>query len=130
SPGYGLYVVGRLPRDLKTADSIQRDNELRSDLRFAQLTSDIFGALRQVHDLQRRHSLLLRFLSPRVARVLMTEPNKTVEELLEAKMTDATVLFCDLRGSCLMYWKEITVNWGESDPFGLVYYPRIVAWFN
>jgi 4-hydroxybenzoyl-CoA thioesterase len=29
-----------------------------------------------------------------------------------------------------MYWKEISVNWGESDPFGLVYYPRIVAWFN
>ena len=29
-----------------------------------------------------------------------------------------------------MYWKEITVNWGESDPFGLVYYPRIVAWFS
>ena len=29
-----------------------------------------------------------------------------------------------------MYWKEITVQWGESDPFGLVYYPRIVAWFN
>lgn len=24
----------------------------------------------------------------------------------------------------------ITVNWGESDPFGLVYYPREVAWFN
>jgi len=29
-----------------------------------------------------------------------------------------------------MYWKENTVQWGESDPFGLVYYPRIVAWFN
>jgi len=29
-----------------------------------------------------------------------------------------------------MYSKEISVNWGESDPFGLVYYPRIVAWFN
>ena len=29
-----------------------------------------------------------------------------------------------------MYWKEISVNWGESDPFGLVYYPRIVAWLN
>src|SRR5258706_15595482 len=29
-----------------------------------------------------------------------------------------------------MYWKEMTVHWGESDPFGLVYYPRIVAWFN
>jgi len=33
-------------------------------------------------------------------------------------------------GGMAMYWKEITVNWGESDPFGLVYYPRIVAWFN
>ena len=29
-----------------------------------------------------------------------------------------------------MYWKEITVNWGESDPFGLVYYPRILGCFN
>ena len=29
-----------------------------------------------------------------------------------------------------MYWREISVPWGESDPFGLVYYPRIVAWFN
>lgn len=100
STGYGLYVSGRSPRDLKSADSIQRDNELRSDLRFVQLTSDIFAGLRQVHDLQRRHSLLLRFLSPRVAQVLMTEPNKTVEELLDAKPRDVTVLFCDLRGSC------------------------------
>lgn len=30
----------------------------------------------------------------------------------------------------IMYWHETVVNWGESDPFGLVYYPRIVAWFN
>ena len=29
-----------------------------------------------------------------------------------------------------MYSKEMTVNWGESDPFGLVYYPRELAWFN
>jgi acyl-CoA thioesterase FadM len=25
---------------------------------------------------------------------------------------------------------EVTVAWGESDPFGLVYYPCILAWFN
>ena len=30
----------------------------------------------------------------------------------------------------MMYWREISVNWGESDPFGLVYYPRMLAWFN
>jgi adenylate cyclase len=98
SAGWGLYVAGRLPRDLNTQDSVSA--ELKGDLRFAQLTADIFGALRQVHDLQRRHSLLLRFLSPRVMRVLMAEPNKTVEEVLEAKPADVTVLFCDLRGSC------------------------------
>ena len=30
----------------------------------------------------------------------------------------------------LVYKREITVEWGESDPFGLVYFPRILAWFN
>ena len=29
-----------------------------------------------------------------------------------------------------VFSKEIHVNWGESDPFGLVYYPRELAWFN
>ncbi len=28
------------------------------------------------------------------------------------------------------YIQELRVNWGESDPFGLVYYAREVAWFN
>jgi len=28
------------------------------------------------------------------------------------------------------YTHEVTVTWGESDPFGLVYYPNILAWFN
>ena len=30
----------------------------------------------------------------------------------------------------LVYTREITVEWGESDPFGLVYFPRMLAWFN
>lgn len=29
-----------------------------------------------------------------------------------------------------MHSQEITVNWGESDPFGLVYYPKMLQWFN
>lgn len=109
SAGYGLYVMGRLARDLKSADSASKDAELRADLRFSQLTADIFGALRQVHHLQRRQSLLLRFLSPRVVRVVVNEPNKSVEEVLEAKPTPVTVLFCDLRGSCRI------VEEGQSD---------------
>jgi len=30
----------------------------------------------------------------------------------------------------IMYWTEIDVKWGESDPFGLVYFPRMLQWFN
>ena len=30
----------------------------------------------------------------------------------------------------LVYYREFTVEWGESDPFGLVYFPRMLAWFN
>jgi YbgC/YbaW family acyl-CoA thioester hydrolase len=30
----------------------------------------------------------------------------------------------------IMYWNEVTVKWGESDPFGLVYFPRMLSWFN
>ena len=30
----------------------------------------------------------------------------------------------------LTYWRELSVAWGECDPFGLVYYPHMLAWFN
>ena len=30
----------------------------------------------------------------------------------------------------IKYSRELIVNWGESDPFGLVYFPRMLAWFN
>ena len=30
----------------------------------------------------------------------------------------------------IMYTRELTVAWGESDPFGLVYYPMMFTWFN
>lgn len=30
----------------------------------------------------------------------------------------------------IMYSRELTVSWGESDPFGLVYYPMMFTWFN
>ena len=30
----------------------------------------------------------------------------------------------------LRYTHEVIVNWGDSDPFGLVYFPRMMTWFN
>jgi len=32
--------------------------------------------------------------------------------------------------SIVDYETLINVNWGDSDPFGLVYFPRMMAWFN
>jgi acyl-CoA thioesterase FadM len=28
------------------------------------------------------------------------------------------------------YSREVVAQWGESDPFGLVYFPRMLDWFN
>lgn len=30
----------------------------------------------------------------------------------------------------IKYQSVINVNWGDSDPFGLVYFPRMMSWFN
>lgn len=30
----------------------------------------------------------------------------------------------------IKYATTINVNWGDSDPFGLVYFPRMMSWFN
>ena len=30
----------------------------------------------------------------------------------------------------LVYFREVSVEWGDSDPFGLIYFPRILEWFN
>ncbi len=30
----------------------------------------------------------------------------------------------------MKYFRDQIVNWGESDPFGLVYFPRMLSWFN
>ena len=30
----------------------------------------------------------------------------------------------------ITFSRELTVAWGESDPFGLVYYPMMFTWFN
>ena len=71
----------------------------KSDLKFAELVADIFGAIRQVRDLQCRQSTLCRFLSQRVRSVL---EGSDMIEVLRPREMEITALFCDLRGSCLL----------------------------
>jgi adenylate cyclase len=97
TPGWGLYVIGRLPA-APTGDAPAQQEGFKGDLKFTELAADIFGSLRQVRDLQRRHALLSRFLSQAVLAVLLTREN--LEEVLRPREADVSVLFCDLRGSC------------------------------
>jgi adenylate cyclase len=95
APGWGLYLAGRLPGAASGAPV--GDGRLKGDLKFAEVVAEVFGALRQVCDLQRRQGQLSRFLSRPVLAALA---GKDVEEVLKPREATVTVLFCDLRGSC------------------------------
>ncbi|MFN4258781.1 MAG: adenylate/guanylate cyclase domain-containing protein [Gemmataceae bacterium] len=95
SPGWGLYVGGPsfLPSGRDRAAT--PEEILKSDLKFAELTAEIFGALRRLLHLQRQHTLLARFLP---LPVLAAIAHKDIDEVLRPRQTEVTVLFCDLRG--------------------------------
>jgi adenylate cyclase len=97
TPGWGLYIIGRVPEAPAGVSPAQQE-AFKGDLKFAELAADVFGALRHVRDLQRRHALLSRFLSQAVLGVLLTREN--LEEVLKPREAEVSVLFCDLRGSC------------------------------
>ncbi|MFO0965943.1 MAG: adenylate/guanylate cyclase domain-containing protein [Gemmataceae bacterium] len=92
-PGFGVYVVGQNKQDLLLSGT-QMDVP-KDDLKFAALVADIFGALRQVRDLQKRLSILQSILSPKVLAALAKQD---INDVLKPRETDITVLFCDLRG--------------------------------
>jgi adenylate cyclase len=94
APGWALYVTGRQapPTPGHDAEAFHK-----SDLKFVSLVADVFGALRQVRDLQRRQAILSQFFSRPVLAALA---QKDMDEVLKQRETDVTVLFCDLRGSC------------------------------
>jgi len=97
APGWALYVTGRLTSTSQQANEAWQEGLLKSDLKFTELVADIFGALRQIRDLQRRQDRLASFLSRPVLSVLA---EKDIDEVLRPREAEVTVLFCDLRGSC------------------------------
>ncbi len=97
APGWGLYVIGSAPLALPGGPSAE--DLFKGDLKFVELVSDVFGSLRQVLDLQRRQAQLGGFLSrPVLAQLALGDS----EEVLRPREAEVTVLFCDLRGSCLI----------------------------
>jgi adenylate cyclase len=96
TPGYALYVSGKIYDDPLLSG--RQDDVYKSDLKFAELVADVFGALRSVRDLQSRQTLLTQFFSPSVRQAFAQQQD--IDKVLMPREAEVTVLFCDLRGSC------------------------------
>jgi adenylate cyclase len=95
-PGWGIYVAGRFHgAEPSTLLAPWESNELRDDVKFAELVADILGALRQAQVLRERQGVFRRFFSPGVMNLLS---GRDAAHALEPREADVTVLFCDLRG--------------------------------
>jgi len=94
--GWGLVAAGRfVTDDAPTLPFPASANDLRDDVKFAELVADILGSLRQVQVLRERQGVFRRFFSPGVLHVLA---GRDAARALEPREADVTVLFCDLRG--------------------------------
>lgn len=90
--GWCLYVSGQ--KDCIPGASISED-QLKGDLRFAELTTEFIGSIRQVRLLSKQQAGLSQFFSPTVLETLRQSDS---ERRLEPQESDITVLFCDVRG--------------------------------
>ncbi len=68
---------------------------LRTDLRFTMLMAQFIGSIRQVRELEKLHAGMSQFFSPAVVETLAGEYGA---ELMVPRVSDITVLFCDVHG--------------------------------
>jgi adenylate cyclase len=87
-----LYVSGQ--KDCIPGSSIGEE-QLKGDLRFAELLSEFIGSIRQVRFLSKQQASLAQFFPPQVLENLR---QSDAEQRLEPKEDNITVLFCDVRG--------------------------------
>jgi adenylate cyclase len=98
APDLGLYAAGKL-RWGSAGGEAGKERQFQGDVKFAQLTADVYAAIRRMLELQQLQKTLSRFLPmPIVAQMLRQVGD--FDEFLQARECDITVLFCDLRGSC------------------------------
>jgi adenylate cyclase len=83
-----LYVAG-------SADFIATPEVLNADLRFTSLMAQFIGAIRQVRQLEKMQAGMSQYFSPMVVETMSGEFGQS---LLAPKISDVTVIFCDVRG--------------------------------
>lgn len=95
----GLYVDGCVAEHLKLLSGRSEDQELNDYQKVTELIASLINAARVAIEKDNQLNLCRRFL-PR--RLWMEMEEKRIMKLLEPRVVNATVLFCDLRGSCQM----------------------------
>lgn len=95
----GLYVDGCVAEHLKLLVSNSEEQELSDYQKVVELISSLIHAARVAIEKDQQLNLCRRFL-PR--RLWMEMEEKKINKLLEPRVVNATVIFCDLRGSCKM----------------------------
>jgi adenylate cyclase len=83
-----LYISG-------STDFVATPDALSSDLRFTSLMAEFIGAIRQVRQLEKVQAGMSQFFSPAVVETMSGELGTA---LLAPKISDVTVIFCDVRG--------------------------------
>lgn len=92
SKGWALYVSGQFGAPGASAIG---ESDLKGDLRFTELISDLIGSIRQVKTLESQQAGLAQFFSPAVIEAVRTAGG---EDILAPREADISILFCDVRG--------------------------------
>lgn len=94
--GWAIYASGKFAGPpAASGEPSEHAEQLRDDLKFAELTATTLGAIKQVRSLQQRQDSLRPFFAPVVLQALS---QRDPDEVLAPRQTDVSVLFCDLRG--------------------------------
>ncbi|WP_437201305.1 adenylate/guanylate cyclase domain-containing protein [Planctomicrobium sp. SH664] len=96
---WGIYVAGKLDQPLSESHPLRKN--LQSDVRFTQLIGDVLSSAERMNRMEGQLSILRQFLSPPILHALeqsSSRPGELNSDLLQPKVCDVTVLFCDLRG--------------------------------
>ncbi|MFM9963533.1 MAG: adenylate/guanylate cyclase domain-containing protein [Planctomycetaceae bacterium] len=91
--GWCLYVSGAGGRENSL---FVTEEDLKGDLRFTQLVSQLIGSIRTVRTLQEQTTQLSAFFSPKVIANLTKKGGAA--DILVPSRRDISVLFCDVRG--------------------------------
>ncbi len=97
--GWGLYVEGKMPPQLSSTMETYNCTELHDYQKVIEQCARVLNIFRTINFLSTRVRELERFVPP---RLLIALKRDRINNIVAPKTIPVTVLFCDLRSSCIM----------------------------